>query len=178
MFHRSVFNASQVPDTGNKQMPSRNKNLYVIWHMSLFEEIAKIKELSPCSFNTIFPKWRKGEISRDSPALLTSQMTTMAPRLASLRAINLPSPPPPPVTRAISPAMLFILYFIGMSDLTRLSTMANTVSNRNPITSPADFRKDMVECFRWTLYLLPSMDKRSPSRESSAIRGRRSIRIS
>ena len=78
------------------------------------------------------------------PFLLISQTTTMAPRSANLSESNLPSPPPPPVTSAISPEMLFILYFNGINIRTKLSTMATAESRRNPITSPVDFRNDIL----------------------------------
>lgn len=64
----------------------------------------------------------------------------MAPKLASLRERSLPNPPPPPVTRAISPSMLFILYLLGMNDLMTPSNIAKIDNNRKPITSPIDRR--------------------------------------
>lgn len=81
------------------------------------------------------------------PALLTSQMTTMAPRLANLRAVNLPKPPPPPVTRVISPAMLFILYFNGMNNLMILSMLKITVQKRKTITVLTITKNDIFVAF-------------------------------
>lgn len=63
---------------------------------------------------------------------------TMAPRLASLRERSLPNPPPPPVTRAISPSMLFILYLLGINDLIMLFNIATIDKTRKPITSPIE----------------------------------------
>lgn len=70
-------------------------------------------------------------------------MTTMAPRLANLRAVNLPKPPPPPVTSVISPAMLFILYFNGMNKLTIFFMINITVQKRKTITSLAITKNDI-----------------------------------
>lgn len=53
----------------------------------------------------------------------------MTPRLANLRANNLPNPPPPPVTRATSPDMSFIWYLRGMNILSILSIMAVIVNS-------------------------------------------------
>lgn len=75
-----------------------------------------------------------------SPLSLMSQTITMAPRLASLRDRSLPNPPPPPVTRAISPLMLFILYLFGMKVLTMPSNIAKIDSARKTITSPIEYR--------------------------------------
>lgn len=72
------------------------------------------------------------------PLLFISQTMTMAPKLASLRERSLPNPPPPPVTRAISPSMLFILYFWGINDLIMPSSIAIIDNTRKPITSPIE----------------------------------------
>lgn len=80
----------------------------------------------------------------NSPLSLMSQTTTMAPRLANLRDRSLPNPPPPPVTRAISPFMLFILYFFGINDLTIASSIAKIDIARKTITSPMEYRYVMI----------------------------------
>lgn len=79
----------------------------------------------------------------DVPVLLMSQTTTTAPSLANLRERSLPSPLPPPVTSAISPETLFILYFIGVNNLMIPSTIAISDSNKNPMISPVDRRNDI-----------------------------------
>lgn len=84
---------------------------------------------------------------RCSPALFTSQTITMAPRLANLRAVNLPRPLPPPVTRVISPAMLFILYFNGMNKLMIVSMQKITVQKMKTITALAVSKNDIFVPF-------------------------------
>lgn len=74
-------------------------------------------------------------------------MTTMAPRLASLRVTSLPKTPPPPVTKAISPAILFILYFSGINNLMVFLMMNPIVRIRKPITFAMSARRDMIDTF-------------------------------
>lgn len=83
------------------------------------------------------------------PALLMSQTTTIAPRLANMRQISFPIPPAPPVTRMISPSMLFILYFNGIKDL-NISLMLNITDQKRKITNaPAATKNDIIGFF-WT----------------------------
>lgn len=82
---------------------------------------------------------------------------TMAPKLASLRERSLPNPPPPPVTRAISPPIFFILYFLGMNDLIMPSNIAKVDNNRKPITSPINCKYVILALYTQiscALYLL------------------------
>jgi len=95
----------------------------------------------------------------NSPASFISQTMTMAPKLANLRDRSLPNPPPPPVTRAISPFMLFILYLLGINDLTMASNIAKIDNNRKPITSPIDRIYVILTLYAKILRVLPLLLK-------------------
>lgn len=67
-----------------------------------------------------------------------------------MRLISLPIPPAPPVTRMISPVMLFILYFNGIKDL-NIFLMLNITDQKRKITNaPAATKNDTMGSGFWT----------------------------